>query len=377
MLGSDGNLYGTTNIGGSYGAGTVFKMTLGGKLTTLYSFCPTLGCTDGAFPVGLVQASNGNFYGTTSYGGSTRGGTIFEISAAGKFKLLYTFCSKRNCADGYSPSSGPIQASNGNLYGTTALGGNYSNGASGGTAYEITPTGLLKTLYSFCAEPNCADGQYPSVGLSQDSNGNFYGTASSGGAYGYGTVFEITTTNQLITLHSFDFNDGAGPLTPPFQASDGNFYGMTIQGGAGIADGSIYEITSAGVFSSLFSFCGASSCIGQFPEYTLAQSTNGELIAAVFGGAYGYGMVFSYSIGVGPIVETVPKAAKVGARVIILGNGLTGSTKVSFNGTTAAFTVVSDTEITATVPVGATTGRVAVTTPAGTLYSNPAFQVTK
>jgi hypothetical protein len=101
------------------------------------------------------------------------------------------------------------------------------------------------------------------------------------------------------------------------------------------------------------------------------------LIAAVFGGAYGYGMVFSYSIGVGPIVETVPKAAKVGARVIILGNGLTGSTKVSFNGTTAAFTVVSDTEITATVPVGATTGRVAVTTPAGTLYSNPAFQVTK
>jgi uncharacterized repeat protein (TIGR03803 family) len=372
VLASDGNFYGTTNIGGAYGDGTIFKMTIGGKLTTLYSFCPAGGsCTDGVYPVGLVQASNGNLYGTTSNGGSTGGGTLFEISTGGTFKLLYTFCSKNHCTDGSYQLSGPMQASNGNLYGTTDTGGAHGDG----TVYEITPAGLFKTLYSFCPQSGCPDGSTPFGSLTEDSSGNLYGTTQYGGANGYGTVFEITTTSELIVLHSFDSTDGAYALAPPMQANDGNFYGVTNGGGTS-GGGTIYEITSAGVFSSLYNFCSASSCTGDSPGFALAQATNGEFMGTTINGGSGPdGTVFTFSTGLGAFVETVPVAAKVGKRVIILGNGLTGSTSVTFNGTTATFTVVSSTEITATVPTGATTGTVEVTTPTGTLKSNPAFQV--
>jgi uncharacterized repeat protein (TIGR03803 family) len=376
VLGSDGNFYGTTNFGGNYGSGTIFKMTIGGKLTTLYSFCPGGGnCLDGEFPVGLMQASNGNFYGATGAGGSAFiGGTLFEISAAGKFKVLHSFCSSP-CTDGDSPESGPMQAMNGNLYGTTFGGG--SNAVKGGTVYEITPAGRFKMLYSFCAETNCTDGQYPLGGLTQGADGNLYGTTQSGGTYGYGTVFEITTTNQLITLHSFDATDGAYPMSALLRANDGNFYGTAEGGGVGNG-GTIYEVTPAGVFSTLYGFCTSTTCTGSNPECTLAQATNGDLIGtAENDGTDNYGTVFSFSTGLGPLVETVPAAAKVGKRVTILGNGLTGSTSVTFNGTSATFTVESDTYIKATVPAGATTGTVSVTTPTGTLNSNPVFQVLK
>jgi uncharacterized repeat protein (TIGR03803 family) len=382
VLASDGNFYGTTNVGGAYNdSGTIFKMTIGGKLTTLYRFCPAGGtCVDGQYPVGLMQASNGNLYGTTSNGGSNNGGTIFEISTQGKFKTLHTFCSQSDCTDGSFPLSGLMQASNGNFYGTTNNGGIHinSNGNGGGTVYETTPTGLFKTLLSFCAQANCTDGYAPFGGLIQGANGSLYGTTGGGGANGYGIVFEITSTNQLIILHSFDSTDGGDPLSSLIQANDGNFYGTSNNFGPGLSGGTIYEVTSAGVFSSLYDFCGTSTCTGLDPGYTLAQATNGELIGATtYGGTGGDGTVFSFSTGLGPLVETVPVAAKVGKRVIVLGNHLTGSTSVTFNGTAATFTVVSDTEITATVPTGATTGTVAVTTTTGTLNSNPAFQVLK
>lgn len=366
VLGSDGNFYGTTYLGGSYGVGTVFKMTVGGKLSTLYSFC--VGCADGYFPVGLVQASNGNFYGAASSGGANSGGDIFEISSTGKFRVLYSFCSLYNCTDGHNLYSGPMQASNGNLYGTTFNGGAYN----AGTVYEITLAGLLETLYSFCSP--CADGQQPVGGLTQDSNGNLYGTTWQGGAYNLGTVFRITATGQLTTLHTFDDADGANPNSAPIQASDGNFYGVATGGGPS-SGGTIYEITSAGVFSALYSFCIFSGCTGENPV-TLWQATDGAFIGTTqTGGADGFGSVFSFSIGLGALAETVPVAAKAGASVIILGNNLTGSSSVTFNGTPAAFDVVSDTYITATVPTGASTGTVSVTTPSGVLKSNPTFQV--
>ena len=347
-------------------------MTLGGKLTTLYSFCSAGGrCTDGVSPSGLVQASNGNFYGATSNGGANGFGAVFEISPAGRFKTLYSFCSRANCTDGGHPLSGPIQASNGYLYGTVEGGGTYGYG----TVYQITPAGQFKTLYSFCTQANCTDGSNPIGRLTQGSNGNFYGTTGSGGSIQVGTVFEFTSSHQLITLHSFGLTDGAYPNSPPILANDGNFYGTTNNGGTGDG-GTIYEVTSAGVFSSLYSFCSTSPCTGSYPGFTLAQATDGELIGATTqGGTVGDGTVFSFSTGLGPLVETVPVAAKVGKRIIILGNNLTGSTSVTFNGTAAAFSVVSDTEITATVPTGATTGTVAVTTSTGTLKSNPVFQV--
>lgn len=373
ILGIDGSLYGTTFYGGPHGGGSVFKVTLKGELTTLYRFCLIRSCPDGQWPNGLIQASNGEFYGTTTNLGANSGGggTIFQISSTGRFKTLYNFCSQSQCTDGVSPGAGLIQASNGNLYGTTTAGGAYN----AGTVFEITLAGQLRTLYSFCAQSNCPDGSEP-VGLMQAADGSLYGATWHGGAYGYGSVFKLTTTHQLITLHSFDETDGEFPGAP-IQANDGNFYG-TARYGSVNNGGTIYEITSSGVFSSLYSFCSSLlNCTGQIPG-ALWQAPNGTIYGPAFGGnGNGWGIIFGLSNGLGPLVETMPLAAKPGAKVIILGDNLRGSTGVTFNGTAATFTLVSDNEIIATVPAGATTGTVSVTTPTGTVSTNPAFRVLK
>ena len=368
VLATDGNFYGTTNLGGnSENAGTIYKITLGGRLTTLYSFCPTTPCNDGKFPLALMQASNGNFYGVTSNDGVNNNGTIFEFSRSGVFKLLYSFCSQANCADGSEPYSGLMQGSNGNLYGTTAKGGAYNLGA----VYEISPAGQFRTIHSFCAKPGCADGASPYAGLVEDANGNLYGTTHYGGANGYGNVFEITAAHQFIPVHTFENTDGSYPSSALILAGDGNLYGTTSYDNNGV--GTIFQITAAGEFHSLYTFC---TCTGANPLGALLQATDGTFYGTTIGGGTSNdGTIFSFSTGLGPLVETVPTAAKVGARVIILGNNLTGSRTVSFNGTAAAFTVLSNTAITATVPTGATTGTITVTTSTGTLNSNPAFQV--
>ena len=206
VQGTDGNLYGTTLYGGTntscYGTscGTVFKITPSGTLTTLYYFC-ALGypaCTDGEWPAGLVQATNGDFYGTTALGGAnqcqlngyTNGcGTIFKITPSGTLTTLYSFCAQSACPDGQSPA-GLIQATNGDFYGTTFGGG--VNDA--GTIFEMTPNGALTTLHSFCAQafPLCPDGDQPDAGLVQATNGDFYGTTADGGIDGNGTIFSLS-----------------------------------------------------------------------------------------------------------------------------------------------------------------------------------------
>jgi uncharacterized repeat protein (TIGR03803 family) len=368
VLGTDGNFYGITDLGGnSEHAGTIYKMTPTGKLTTLYSFCPTSPCNDGKYPIGLVQASNGNFYGVAANYGVNNNGTIFELSKAGVFTVLYSFCSQANCADGAEPYSGLMQASNGKLYGTTQEGGIYNRG----TVYEISPAGQFRTIHSFCAEPTCADGDAPYAGLVEGANGNLYGTTFYGGADSLGTVFEITAAHRFIPLHSFDNTDGSCPTSALILASDGNLYGTTSSDSTD--GGTIFQITGAGEFHSLYIFC---TCTGANPFDALLQATDGTFYGTTgSGGTSNDGTIFSFSTGLGPLVETVPTAAKIGARVIILGNNLAGSTAVSFNGTASSFTVVSNTAITATVPTGATTGTISVTTATGTLNSNPAFQV--
>src|SRR5450631_4502733 len=205
-------------------------MTVGGRLTTLYTFCRVGGsCADGQDPSGLMQASNGNFYGTTYFGGANNSGTIFEITPAGRFKTLYSFCSKTNCTDGMNPASAPVQSRNGNLYGTVHGGGSHGSGA----LYEITQSGRFKTLNSFCDQANCSDGSNPWAGLLQASDGSFYGTTANGGANGQGTIFKFTINSQLVTLHTFDYNDGGYPTSGVIQANDGNFYGTTNNGGTG------------------------------------------------------------------------------------------------------------------------------------------------
>src|ERR1019366_7771530 len=366
---TNGDLYGTTQGGGTnLGYGTVFKITPGGTLTTLYSFCSQTNCTDGARPyAGLVQAANGNFYGTTYSGGTNGGGTVFKITQGGTLTTLYSFCSQTNCTDGDGPYAGLVQAANGDLYGTTNGGG--TNGL--GTVFKIPPGGTLTTLYSFCSQTNCTDGADPTAGLVQATNGDLYGTAQEGGANGYGTVFKITPPGTLTTLHRFNGTDGATPYAGLVQAADGDFYGTT--GGSGINnDGTVFRITPGGTLTTLYSFFTD----GQYPYAGLVQDTNGDFYGTTLkGGANDGGTVFRLSVGLGPFVKIRPPYGKVGAAIKILGTNLAGATSVSFNGTAAVFTVVSSSEITTTVPAGASSGAVQVVTPSGTLSSNASFLV--
>lgn len=225
---SPGTFYGTTTIGGSKGYGTVFAITSAGLLTTLHSFH----FKDGAVPVGgLILAKDGSFYGTTLYGGVSGNGTVFEITAAGKLKTLYSFCPQKKCTDGANPYAGLLQASDGNFYGTT-----YGGGVGGdGTVFRITASGKLMTLYSFCSKKSCVDGAKPFAGVIQATDGNFYGTTSSGGSKNQGTIFQITSSGGLTTLHSFCMKkncvDGTEPTGGLLQASSGIFYGTTTDGG--------------------------------------------------------------------------------------------------------------------------------------------------
>ncbi len=390
VLGANGNFYGTTDGGGAYSSGTVFEITPGGKLTTLYNFCTLTGCADGQYPgAALVQAGNGNFYGETNSSGANGYGTVFAITPAGKLTTLYSFCSLPNCVDGIAPDGAIVLAENGNIYGTTEYNSNAVD-ETGGTVFELTPAGKLTTLYNFCSQggQTCTDGYLPVAGLMQANNGMLYGTTLYGGdEENDGTFYQITTTGKLTTLYVFcrlaNCADGSRPFGPPAQANDGNFYGTTLLGGG---NGNIYEMTAAGAATPLYSFCTEANCTdGGDPEAALLQSTNGTLYGTnLYGGGVtgtscslsGCGTVYSLSVGLGPLVQTVPTSGKVGAKVTILGNNLTGTTAVTFNGTASAVTVVSPTEITTTVPSGATSGKVKVTTPSGVISTYVVFRVT-
>jgi uncharacterized repeat protein (TIGR03803 family) len=361
---SNGDLYGTTTGGGTTGCGTIFRMTPHGDLDTLHNFVgdPTDGCLPYA---GLVQASNGNFYGTTVAGGPHNDGVIFEITAGGTLTILHSF----DETDGDGPEAPLVEGGDGYLYGATCQGGS----GEAGTIFKIALGGKLTTLYNL---DSSGDIVYPCAGLVQGNNGNFYGATYTGGASGNGVIFQFAAGGALSTLYTFDGSNGSAPYGPLVQGSDGNFYGTTSAGGAN-GDGTVFRITPSGALTTLFNFDGVD---GSFAS-TALQATNGSFYGTTVNGGGssncdgGCGTLFRLGIGLGPFVEEQPPSATAGAEVIILGNSLTGSTAVSFNGAAAAFTVVSDTEITTTVPAGATTGFVIVTTPSGTLKSNKPFRV--
>ena len=179
VQGTDGNFYGTTDYGGgAYGQGMVFKINPQPPytVTTLYSFCSQPNCVDGTYPEGgLVQGTDGNFYGTTLDAGAYGSGTVFKITPGGTLTTLYSFCSQTNCTDGANPYAGLVQSTDGNFYGTTGFGGANSYG----TVFKMTPSGTLTTLYSFCSQTNCADGNTPYAGLVQGTDGNFYGATGT------------------------------------------------------------------------------------------------------------------------------------------------------------------------------------------------------
>jgi uncharacterized repeat protein (TIGR03803 family) len=375
VLATDGNFYGTTfGGGGTVTFGTVFEITPAGNLTLLYKFCSKPNCTDGEFPLaGLIQGTDGNFYGTTELGGVEGVGTVFRITPRGALTVLHSFCSEPNCADGVEPGSGLVQATDGNFYGATAY-----------TVFRIAPTGKLTTLHTFDKSVLFSMG-----GLVQAADGYLYGTTPNGGKIGgscsdlgCGTVFRITLSGRLTTLHRFGWSDGAYPRTGLVEATDGNFYGTTSSGGAHVS-GTVFKITRTGKLTAIHNFCSKGHCRdGNSPAAALVQGTDGSFYGTTpLGGGSrkcsgrGCGIVFSLSMGLGPFVAFVRSSGEVGATSEILSQGLTGTSGVSFNGTAAKFVVHSDTYLTATVPQGATTGPVTVTTPSGTLTSNVPFRV--
>jgi uncharacterized repeat protein (TIGR03803 family) len=387
-LGTDGNFYDMTFSGGSATAisiGTIFTITPGGKRTQLFAlkeFCGggerTL-CPYGVYPLaGLVEASDKNFYGTAVDGGSGGGGTVLKVNSMETLPtVLYSLSSPTN-----SPDAPMIQGTDGDLYGVTlddVFGDTYT-----GSVFKLSLTGVFTTLYNFCSLANCADGSRPYSPVIQAADGNLYGTTSTGGSSqnGEGNIFKLTTAGVLTTLHNFGTQsiDGAYPVGGLVQGTDGNLYGVTPQGGK-YGFGVIFKITTGGRFTVLHSF---NSTDGSAPHGGLMQATSGLFYGTTTGGVPATcagstcGTIFSLDVGLGPFVALMLPAGKIGETAEILGQGFTGTTSVTFNGVpSTSFQVVSDTYMTASVPNGATTGPVVVTTPASTLNSNKKFNVTQ
>ncbi len=408
--GRDGNLYGMSSGSSGSPYGTIFSVTTTGTLTELFAFH----FTDGNSPnASVTLGSDGNFSGTTFGGGNNQKGVLFKISPKVVYTVLHFFAGG---ADGQWPSAGPIEAANGALYGTT------KGDSTGSTVYKYTDSGGFSTLYQF----DGTHGQTVLAPLIQGSDGKLYGTANVGGKNDCGTVFQMSTAGKLLKSHSFLCGlSGAQPVGPLVQAADGNFYGTTQAGGGGggtifkmgsdlrpsvlyffgaagphdgrspqgglvqATDGNLYgttlkggsagfgtlfQISPTGAYQLLFSFTAP---IGESPFAGLLQHTNGLLYGTTpTGGANGFGAVYSLDMGLGPFITFVQSTGKVGRAAQILGQGLTGTTSVTFNGIAAtSFKVLSDTYLTAVVPSGATTGPVVVTTPGGTLTSNKNFVV--
>ena len=277
VQGLDGNFYGTTASGGTNDWGTVFKITPGGTLTSLFQFN---NATNGANPVaGLVQGNDGNFYATTLNGGTALRGTVFQITPAGTLTTLYNFSGVLN---GGNPGAGLVQGSDGNFYGSTRGGGTLD----AGMAFKITSAGTLNWLFSFVGEPDDDGGASTLV---QGSDSNFYGTTFGGGERSKGTVFAFNSEGTP-TL-SFSLTEDAVPAAGLVQGSDGDFYGTTFNGGTG--SGALFKITSAGTFTSLYSFKGGAEGAG--PEANLVQGGDGNFYGTTSqGGTNNAGTIFMF-----------------------------------------------------------------------------------
>lgn len=340
MQGTDGNFYGTTRAGGTFGLGTVFQINGLGTLTTLHSFMGP----DGEFPPGaLIQSSDDDFYGTTRYGGTEGRGTVFRIDSSGSLTTIHSFM----LGEGEHPEVGLVQGSDGKLYGTTTYGPfdiDYPD--SYGTVFRIETSGSLTTLHKFTPD----DGQWPVAGLVQGGDGFFYGMTRNGGISGgggcgtvfrmdsagslttlhtftgddgstpafalvqgidgafygttpnwdctrppgtYGTVFRINSSGSLTILHRFTGDDGAFPWNGVIQGSDGNFYGTTSGRGSGDPFGTIFRLDSSGTLTTLHRFSGVD---GDLP-IALIQGSDGALYGTTeIGGNYGAGVVFRLTV---------------------------------------------------------------------------------
>lgn len=277
---ASGNLYGTTQYGGTSNLGIVFKVDPAGNETVLHSFA---GGSDGATPLASVVVDPaGNLYGTTWSGGANNAGVVFKVDASGSETILHTFTGQ---SDGGGPRGSLILDSANNLYGTTIGGG---NGSSGGVVFKLDPTGQETVLYAF----TLAEGGFPEAGLLRDSAGNLYGTTTFGGGAGAGpsgTVFKLDSAGNFSTLHAFSGGaDGGEPTSVLIQDKAGNLYGTTQAGGIVPSNGEcffgcgvVFKLDSTGKESVLYSFTGSTD--GANPYAGVVQDGSGNLYGTTAG----------------------------------------------------------------------------------------------
>ncbi len=360
-LGTDGNFYGACYDGGTTNHGTVYQITPSGVFTILHSFSNS--GADGASPnAPPIQGRDGNFYGTTVGGGTNGDGTIYKLTPKGTVTTIHSFIYP---AEGGSPGAQLVQGSDGNFYGTTEDGG----------VFRVTPAGKLKVVHTLSP----SEGEVSLATLVQGTDGNYYGTASLGGTIGEGTVFKTTAGGKFSVLYNFNSAlDGQGdPWVGLTQASDGNYYGVTFRFGLQGQNqyGGIYKLSPKGVYSSLYLFDGT---VGANPASALIQHTNGLLYGNTQNnGGFNVGTIYSLNIGATPFCSLQITSAKIGASVGILGQGFSTSSVVKFGGVpVSSISLSGSTYIAATVPVGALTGSVTVTTGATKLTCRQTFRIT-
>jgi uncharacterized repeat protein (TIGR03803 family) len=360
-LGLDGNFYGGTALGGAGGSGVLFKVTPTGSYTILHEFLNYATGGGGAYSPPIL-AADGSFYGVTDFGGAQNAGVLYKITSAGQFNVIYSYTN----ATGSSLDFAPVQGSNGNLYVVALTGG----ANSCGSITEVSPSGVLLNEFSF----DCGTGgEYPSCNAVQGADGYFYGTADQGATDNGGVLFKVDENLDYTVLQDFGAIAGGGtqPEAPLVLATDRNLYGLTYRGGSQ-SFGTIYGVTPDGNLNNILSWPAKVEA-----QAAMVQHTNGTLYGVTYGGGtFGLGTVYSLNLGLGPFVTFVGGTGKPGQTAEILGQGLTGTTSVTFNGVPAtSFTVVEDTYMTAVVPAGATTGPLVVTTPTQTLTSNKNFRI--
>ena len=395
---SDGNFYGTTFECGVNDAGIIYQITPAGVFSVIHPFA--FGSADGNQPEGaLIQGSDGNLWGTLSFGGANNGGAVFKSSLKGTESLVFSFGSCPATTTGCNPFAGLVQGTDGSYYGTAEQGGANNEGA----AFKVTPRGTYTLLHSF---NNLTDnGAYPRLPLAVGTDGNFYGIATDciGGGCSPADLFEITSKSVFTDIFNFPVlggNNNSVPLSPLLLSTTGTFYANTEDGGSGV--GSFYSLTNGqSAFvglqqtsaregskinilgqgftpSSLVKFGGVAATKVTVTGSTFIQATvpAGALTGKVTVTTGTTTLSSLITFKVAPQVKSFsPTSGPVGTPVTITGTGLTQATAVKFNGTAATFTVNSDTQISTSVPTGATTGKIMVTTTGGTASSSTSFTV--
>lgn len=320
VLDAQGNLYGTTEDGGTFGEGTVFKIDSAGNETILHNFNVR---TDGGYPFGPVILDNArNIYGTTTEGGPAGSGTVFELNINGKEAILHAFAA--SSSDGSFPIAGLVRDSAGNLYGTTSGGGS----STWGTVFRVDATGAETVLHSFAGFP---DGQLPWAGLTLDAHGNLYGVTISGGSRGYGALFGLNMQGVESVIASFTILTGDSPSGTLVEDGTGNLYGTTAYNGAH-SRGTVFKFdTATRVETTLYNFGASGNSDGATPAAGLVRDTAGNLYGTTqVGGSKRCGVVFKIdSTGRETILHTFTGGSDgcvpVGALAIDQGGNLYGT----------------------------------------------------